>query len=100
MPHNRAGFTLVELLVVMAIIAIIATIALPFLVSSKISANEKSAIATLRLIGQAQVQFAASGAADGDANGTGEYGTFGELSGGIAVRAASGLSTGVGTSSY
>ena len=84
------GFTLIELLVVLAIIAIIATIALPFLLSSKISANEKAAMATVRLIGQAQIQFGASGVADGNDNGNGEYGTFGELSGGIAVRAAAG----------
>lgn len=84
------GFSLVELLVVISIIAIIATIALPFLLSSKISANEKAAVATLRLIGQAQVQFASSDAADEDANGSGEYGTLGELSGTIAVRAANG----------
>lgn len=84
------GFTLVELLVVLAIIAIIATLALPFLLSSKISANESAAMATVRLIGQAQLQFAAAAAADANENGNGEYGTFGELSGGVAVRAAAG----------
>ncbi len=74
----------------LAIIAIIATMALPIFLSSKISANEEAAIATLRLIGQAQVQFAESDIADGDGNGAGEYGTLGELSGSVAVRAANG----------
>jgi len=49
-------------------------------------ANETAAIATLRNINSAQAQFQASGMADVNRNGNGEYGTFGELSGTVGVR--------------
>jgi len=48
--------------------------------------NETAAIATLRNILSAQAQFQASARADVDADGNGEYGFFGELSGAVEVR--------------
>ncbi|MHC4730257.1 MAG: DUF2950 family protein, partial [Planctomycetota bacterium] len=72
------------------VIAVIVTIALPSLLSSRMSANESAAVATIRQILQSQVQFATRREADLNYNGTGEYGTFGEMSGNVAVRAASG----------
>ena len=89
MRSNR-GFTLLELLIVLVVIAIIVTIALPNLLSSRIDSNETATVATLRQIVQSQLQFAASKNADLNLNGSGEYGTFGEMSGNVAVRASSG----------
>ena len=54
------GFSLIELLLVVAIIAIIAAIALPGLMRARLAANESSAIASLRTIGSAQAAFASS----------------------------------------
>ena len=87
---SQRGITLLELLIILVVIAIIVTIALPSLLSSRMSANESAALGTIRQILQSQVQFASRREADLNRNGTGEFGTFGEMSGNVAVRAASG----------
>jgi prepilin-type N-terminal cleavage/methylation domain-containing protein len=51
------GFTLVELLIVIAVIGIIAAIGLPGLMSARSAANESSAIASLRAISNAQILY-------------------------------------------
>lgn len=84
------GFTLLELLVILVILAILVTIALPNFLRSKLDADETAALATVRQIVQSQMLFANRKEADLNGNGTGEYGTFGEMSGNVAVRAASG----------
>ncbi len=57
---RRNGFTLIELLLVIAIIAIIAAIAIPGLMRARASANEGSAIASVRTISSAQATYASS----------------------------------------
>jgi type IV pilus assembly protein PilA len=57
--HNRhaSGFTLIEILIVIAILGVVASIAIPGLIRSRIRANEASAISSLKAIQDAQVIF-------------------------------------------
>src|ERR1051326_2472591 len=59
METNR-GFSLLELLIVIAIILIIATIAIPSLLRSRQSAQESSAVAQVRTINTAEVTYLSS----------------------------------------
>ena len=55
--NKQKGFSLIELLIVVAIILIIAAIAIPNLLRSKMAANEASAVASLRTYNTAIVSY-------------------------------------------
>jgi type IV pilus assembly protein PilA len=58
MTNRQAGFSLIELLIVIAIILVISAIAIPELLSSRMVANEASAVQTLRAIQTALTTYA------------------------------------------
>ncbi len=83
-PRACRGFTLIETLVVVAVIATLSSIILPSLLGARVSAGESSALATLRVISSAQQSFAVRKAADRDGDGNGEHGFFAEMAGALA----------------
>jgi len=73
-------------MIVVAIIAIIASIAIPNLLSARLNTNESAAIATLRNVISAQSQVHSQVAIDVDMDGIGEYGYFAEMAGTVTIR--------------
>jgi prepilin-type N-terminal cleavage/methylation domain-containing protein len=85
--NKDSGFSLLELLIVVAIILIIATIAIPSLLRSRQAANESAAVATTRTITTAEVTYLSSSG--------GNYGTVAQLvSAGLLDTGFSGVKNG------
>jgi len=76
---SNKGFTLIELMIVVAIIAIIAAIAIPNLLRSRMSANEAGAAGAMRTISTGEVGYQTAGFTDADGDGVGDYGSLADL---------------------
>lgn len=98
MRASGSGFTLIELMIVVAIISIIATMSVPMFLRSRISANEAAAIGSVRLLSIAQVGYHAAALRDDNIDGESDYGeliALGNPGGGAPAFVGPALATGL-----
>jgi len=96
MRTKQKGFSLIELLIVVAIILIIAAIAIPNLLRSKMASNEASAVGSLRTLNTASVTYSTSyGSYPGSLGVLGPIASGGTASSGLADLVDSVLSSGI-----
>jgi type IV pilus assembly protein PilA len=79
---KQKGFSLIELLIVVAIILIIAAIAIPNLIKSKMAANEASAVGSLRTLTTGEIAYASACPAIGFTHTLADLGTNATCPGG------------------
>jgi len=73
------GFTMLELAIVIAILAVLMAITAPQILRARMQANETHAIGSLRAVATAQILFQSARIIDVNADGVGDYGTLGQL---------------------
>jgi type IV pilus assembly protein PilA len=76
-PRPEAGFSLIELLIVVAVIGIIAAVAIPQFLSGRQAARAASAVSSLRTIHSSQITYRET---------RGSFGTLGELAASAFIR--------------
>jgi prepilin-type N-terminal cleavage/methylation domain-containing protein len=78
---SESGFTLMELIIVVAVLVVIATVAIPNLLAGRVVANERSVLSALRSVVTAQAQNRAHVSIDTDRDGQAEAALLQELAG-------------------
>ena len=94
--RRESGFTLIELMIVAAIISVVAGVAVPNLLSSRAIANERAVLAALRTIATAQMQCQTRAVLDIDGDGRGEMLGLAEMTGQRPLRGSAEILTPAG----
>jgi type II secretory pathway pseudopilin PulG len=90
---GSVGHTTIRVVVGLAVLGVIAAITIPKLLTAKGGHNDTAAIATLRHLAVCQDEFRKKGLVDLDGDGTGEFGTLGEMTGSAGIRTNADAST-------